>query len=249
MSRVLIVPAAGMGTRLGAALPKLLVPVGGIAMIDRVLALYEGAVDHAVIVTSPVAEAQVAAHLAARRSGMTTECAVQARPTGMLDAVLLAESPVARRAPSHVWVTWCDQVAVDARTVQRLAELTAPGSAAALVMPTVRSADPYIHLARDGSGRIVRVLHRREGDAMPAEGESDMGLFALSSAAYLQHLPDYAREVEPGAATGERNFLPFIAWMAARGEVVTFPAHHRMEAVGINTPAELTAIEEFLSQR
>lgn len=249
MARMLIVPAAGMGTRLGAALPKLLVPVGGIPMIDRVLTLYRGVADHAVVVVSPGALDRVAAHLAGGMFGLTTECVVQERPTGMLDAIMLGEDIAARRGPSHVWVTWCDQVAVEPRTVMRLAAFTGLHDTVSLVMPTVRSGNPYIHLERDASGRIVRVRHRREGDAMPPEGESDMGLFALSFAAYRERLPEYARDIEPGTGTGERNFLPFIPWMAARGEVVTFPAHDVMEAVGINTPAELKIVEDYLSQR
>ena len=83
-------------------------------------------------------------------------------------------------------------------------------------MPTVRKADPYIHLERDGAGRISRVLHRREGDVMPQIGESDMGLFALSAEACFHLLPQFASEVVTGAGTGERNFLPFIPWVAQR---------------------------------
>ena len=50
MERLLIVPAAGAGTRLGVGLPKLLVPVDGIPMIARVLALYADLAARAVIV-------------------------------------------------------------------------------------------------------------------------------------------------------------------------------------------------------
>lgn len=235
--------------RLGAALPKLLVPVAGMPMIDRALALYRDVVDHALVIVSPAAVERVAAHLAGERSGLTTECVVQERPTGMLDAIMLGEDAAARRGPSHVLVTWCDQVAVHPRTVLRLALLTGVDDTVPLVMPTVRAAEPYIHLERDASGRIVRVLHRREGDAMPAEGESDMGVFAMSAAAYRERLPEYARSIEVGAETGERNFLPFIPWMAARGQVVTFPAQDVMEAVGINTPGDLQIVEEYLSRR
>lgn len=246
---MLIVPAAGMGTRLGTALPKLLVPVAGVPMIDRVLALYRDVIDHAVVVVSPAAVERVADHLAGERSGLTTECVVQERPTGMLDAIMLGEDAARRRGPSCVWVTWCDQVAVHPRTVLRLASLTGAHDTVPLVMPTIRAAEPYIHLERDPSGRIVRVLHRREGDAMPAEGESDMGLFAMSAAAYRERLPEYARGIDVGAETGERNFLPFIPWMAARGQVVTFPAQDVMEAVGINTPGDLEIVEDYLSRR
>ena len=118
-----------------------------------------------------------------------------------------------------------------------------------MVMPTVRRTHPYIHLERDPSGRIVRVLHRREGDAMPEEGESDIGLFALSAESFEQLLPRYAREVEVGGTTGERNFLPFIPWVARMRPLVTFPAVHEMEAVGVNTPQELRAVEEHLRHR
>jgi bifunctional N-acetylglucosamine-1-phosphate-uridyltransferase/glucosamine-1-phosphate-acetyltransferase GlmU-like protein len=184
-----------------------------------------------------------------RAGVVSSECVVQERATGMLDAILLASAAAGEHEPSHVWVTWCDQVAVDLRTVRKLASLTASRPRAELVMPTVHAADPYIHLDRDADGRIVRVLHKREGDAMPADGESDMGLFALSAAAYFEQLPAYARETVPGSGTGERNFLPFIPWIAARGTVLTFPAHDPMEAIGINTPADLRRVEAYLSER
>src|SRR4029453_2614665 len=90
-----------------------------------------------------------------------------------------------------------------------------------LIMPTVTKADPYIHFARDGAGRISRVLHRREGDGMPEIGESDMGLFALSAEACFHLLPQFANQGVTGAGTGERNFLPFIPWLAQRRQVIT----------------------------
>jgi hypothetical protein len=107
--------------------------------------------------------------------------------------------------------------------------------------------EPYIHFDRDRSGRIARVLQRREGDTMPARGESDMGLFALSRRAFVDLLPEYARAASPGAGTHERNFLPFIPWAAARAGVSTFPCENPMEAIGINTPEELAAVEAYLT--
>ena len=142
-------------------------------------------------------------------------------------------------------MTWCDQI-VHPKTIARLADLTSSREQAAMVMPTVTQRPPYIHLERDGSGRIVRVLHRREGDVMPETGESDMGLFALSAQSYLDRLPEYARNVEIGSATGERNFLPFIPWIARTETAMTFPAESQMEAVGINTPQDLALVEQYL---
>jgi hypothetical protein len=114
-------------------------------------------------------------------------------------------------------------------------------------MPTVIREDPYIHFERDRTGRITRVLHRREGDVMPRRGEGDIGLFALSRLACMELLPQYAREVEIGGATGERNFLPFIPWLSREHEIVTFACAHPMEAVGVNTPEELRMVENYLA--
>jgi hypothetical protein len=165
-----------------------------------------------------------------------------------LEAILAPFALVEQWQPASVWITWCDQVAVHPRTVARLAELSAAGTAP-LVVPTVSRHAPYIHLERDPSGRIVRVRHRREGDVLPDPGESDMGLFGLSRQAYLRWLPAFAAEVERGARTSERNFLPFIPWLAMRASVDTFPAVDEMESVGVNTPQERAQVERYLAER
>lgn len=249
MSRLLVIPAAGLGSRLGASVPKLLVRVGGETMIDRLLALYKGPVGHVALVVNPVFADQVQEHLAHRSHDLPVECVEQASPTGMLDAVLLGTSVASRLDPSSIWITWCDQIAVHSKTIARLADLTSTRSHDALVMPTVRQSPPYIHLERDPSGRIVRVLHRREGDVMPETGESDMGLFALSPKSYFDRLPAYAQHVEIGHATRERNFLPFIPWLARLETVTTFPSESPMEAVGVNTPEELAIVERYLASQ
>jgi bifunctional UDP-N-acetylglucosamine pyrophosphorylase/glucosamine-1-phosphate N-acetyltransferase len=245
--RLLVIPAAGLGSRLGGPVPKLLVPVAGVPMIDRLERLYRDVVSGIVVVVHPSFEAALRQHVTAWPT--PAECVVQERPTGMLDAIMLGTEPVRSADPDGVWVTWCDQVAVHPSTIRTLAATSIARRDAALVMPTVRQANPYIHLERSATSRIVRVLHRREGDRMPHVGESDMGLFALSRAAYLELLPKYEKEVAIGHATGERNFLPFIPWLAARHEVVTFPSVHEQEAVGVNTLEELSLVERYLAAR
>jgi bifunctional UDP-N-acetylglucosamine pyrophosphorylase/glucosamine-1-phosphate N-acetyltransferase len=246
MPRLLIIPAAGLGSRLGAHVPKVLVRVAGATMLDRLLDLYNDAVERVVIVVNPAFAEDVRHHVASRRDAARIECAEQPVPTGMLDAILLGLPAAERFKPSSVWVTWCDQVAVHPKTIERLATRTGSDAHDALVMPTVMRHHPYIHLERDASGRITRVLHRREGDAMPETGESDLGLFAMSVRTFRELLPKYAREVEVGAGTGERNFLPFIPWLARMDTIATFPCEDPMEAVGINTPEELGMVERYL---
>jgi CTP:molybdopterin cytidylyltransferase MocA len=241
-NRVLVVPAAGQGSRLGADRPKALVPVLGRPMLHRLLDLYRPAVGAAVVVASPGARDAIAEGVAGLDLPVTV--AVQDAPTGMLDAVLLGCAAAAPAAPSRVWITWCDQVAVLPATVERLAEAE---EGAALTFPVIETSPPYIHVDRVG-GRVTGVRQRREGDAMPDVGESDMGLFSLSAEA-VALLPAYARAASPGARTGERNFLPFIPWLAARRRVVTIPATDPIEALGINTPDDLRRVEAALARR
>lgn len=247
MERVLVIPAAGSGSRLGADVPKLLVPVNGRPMIARLLTLYEEAAAHAVVVVSPAAKPRVAEVL--RPFEARVSLAVQDAPTGMLDAILLARPAVAALRPRRVLVTWCDQVAIAPATVTQIVKMASGTPEPVLVLPTCRSADPYVHLERDGAGRIVKVLHRREGDHMPASGESDAGVFDLSSRAYLDLLPQYAASPGIGARTGERNFVPFVAWVGTHGAVQTVPCAEPEEAIGINTPEDLTRLEAHLRAR
>jgi bifunctional UDP-N-acetylglucosamine pyrophosphorylase/glucosamine-1-phosphate N-acetyltransferase len=245
MSRLLIVPAAGRGSRLGASLPKALVPVAGRPMLDHVLAMHGSMVDHVVIVVAPDARADFAVFAAGRAPSI--DLAVQSEPTGMLDAIWTAQPIVARHQPTRVAITWCDQIAITNRTIRQVHERATAADAAALVLPTLEVKQPYIHFDRDRSGTIVGVRQRREDDAMPERGETDMGLFDLSRDAYLSDLALFAREPMRPSRTGERNFLPFIPWLASRRTVETVPGWSAIEVLGINTQADLAAIESHLS--
>jgi bifunctional UDP-N-acetylglucosamine pyrophosphorylase / glucosamine-1-phosphate N-acetyltransferase len=245
MTRLMIIPAAGAGTRLGASVPKVLVPVAGRPMLDHLLDRYGSVANRFVVVVSPAAEALVAHHLEGRSEAVAL--VRQESPTGMLDAILQAEETVWQHQPDRVWITWCDQIAIHPRTVGAILQAETAAAEPAIVLPTCTGPAPYIHFERDTTGTITRVLHRREGDDMPPEGESDMGLFSLSRMAYLRDLRAFADAPLLGAHTGERNFLPFIAWLGASAHVVTIPATDPMEAVGINTPDELRRVDAYLT--
>ncbi len=232
MRRTLVVPAAGRGSRLGGERPKLLVPVAGRPMIDWILDRHGPYVHAVVVVVHPYAQAAVSSHL--RTCGFPGDfrLALQPEPTGMLDAVLAAGRDVAATGPERVWITWCDQVAVRPETLARLDAIDRASPAPDAALPTTRQTPPYIHFDRDAAGRLAVVRQRREGDPMPDTGESDAGLFSLSREAFLRDLPEFARTAPSSAGTHERNFLPFLPWLARDHRVVTFELTDPIEAIG-----------------
>jgi bifunctional UDP-N-acetylglucosamine pyrophosphorylase / glucosamine-1-phosphate N-acetyltransferase len=244
---MMIIPAAGLGTRLRSSTPKILLPVNGKAMIDWLLDLYGPVVGEFVLILHPSFDTAVREHCRARSRVAYVR---QEHPTGMLDAILAPLEHVRDAAPDRIWITWCDQIAIHPETMKELARLSREHATAPVIFPTAWRPAPYIHLARDRDGRIIDMHHRREGDAMPEVGESDMGLFSLSAEAYCVQLPLFAAEARPSVKTGERNFLPFITWLSQRGAgVLTFPCRDQREAIGINTPDDLEAIERYLRER
>jgi bifunctional N-acetylglucosamine-1-phosphate-uridyltransferase/glucosamine-1-phosphate-acetyltransferase GlmU-like protein len=213
-------------------------------MLQHLLELHRAFVERLVIVASPGAADDIRGRL--KSWSVAADVTIQEEPTGMLDAILLGITALHERALDRVWITWGDQVAVRRETLARLAEIE---TGTDLALPTLERDDPYIHFDRDGAGRISGVRQRREGDRMPPRGENDLGLFSLSARAAREWLAEYASGLAPGAGTGERNFVPFVAWAAARGIVRTCPATDPIEAVGINTPEELAAVEHALRER
>lgn len=247
MKRVLVIPAAGRGSRLQSDLPKPLHPVAGRPMLDWLWDLHAEWTAAVVLVLHPQTAPAIQRHC--RSWSVPISVAVQHEPRGMVDALLQACDAVADHRPDRVWVTWCDQVAVAPATVAALAREEAAHPDMPLILPTVACEAPYVHFERDASGTIAAVRHRREGDAMPARGEADSGLFSFSPPAFTEELPRFARTGPRGARTGEANFLPFVARMAATDGVLTLPAGDAIEAVGVNDAADQRRVEAHLLAR
>lgn len=251
---VMIIPAAGRGTRLEFDGPKLLFPLQGKPLIEYLLHRYSDLVDHFVVVVNPMDAQYVEQHLATL--DYSYELALQTEPTGMLDAILAPLDNLDSERINQIWITWCDQVGIRQTTAETLHQLLLENdqdmSGPAIIFPTVKKENPYIHMQRDEQGEIKRVLQRREGDEMPEVGENDCGLFAMNRVAYFKFLPEFSRfgveEIQAqGAATKERNFLPFIAWLFGKAKVVTFAAASASESIGINTLADAQTLIESQS--
>jgi bifunctional UDP-N-acetylglucosamine pyrophosphorylase/glucosamine-1-phosphate N-acetyltransferase len=220
---------------LGFELPKILYPVAGRPILDWLRELLEPWCCRMIVVASSSGAAYF------------EDCVVQPEPLGMADAIRCA---LPRVETTHSLIIWGDQAAVRPESIAECVRLH-EGSGALATVPTVMRANPYIHFERDATGRVVRVLQAREGDAMPAFGESDAGVFCFRSTALRRLLGELQRSgTGMGARTGEFNFLPVIP-LAARvqGSLLTPQIMSEEESIGVNTPEDAERLAAVLRAR
>lgn len=236
-----IVAAAGRGTRLQFDKPKILFPIAGVTILERLIRLFLPFCDRFVLVASPDGAPAIEPVANSLLPG-SCRIAIQPEPIGMGDAVAcgLREVPTANTV-----VVWGDQFALRPASLSFGMRLLSGSAHPDAVLPTLLRSDPYIHFARDASGQITEVLQRREGDTLPSRGESDSGVFFFRTAAlrqWMSKLPGM-----PGCAgrlTGEQNFLPVFPLIdQTPGALVTPRIMTEIESVGINSRADAIFLE------
>jgi bifunctional N-acetylglucosamine-1-phosphate-uridyltransferase/glucosamine-1-phosphate-acetyltransferase GlmU-like protein len=236
-----LIPAAGRGTRLAYEKPKILFPVGGVSILERLVSLLKPLCDHFVFVLSPDGTAEVTPQieLLLRERGSV---AIQETPRGMADAVV---SGLAAVRTEYVVIVWGDQVALKPASLEFCMRLIEGPAAAQAVCPTLLRQKPYIHFERDAQQTITQVLQRREGDVLPAEGESDSGVFFFRVDALRQSMNELLQDPRAlGRETREVNFLPIFPLLDAMpGRLITARIMSEAESVGVNTKADAAYIE------
>lgn len=239
-----IIAAAGKGSRLGYHLPKILFPVAGRPILEWLLELVVPVCKTIVLVLSLDGRAYVEPILERLIPGRY-KIAIQPHPIGMGDAIQIGAAEV---STLHTAVMWGDQVALRADSVAAVTRLHAGPLQPHLTVPTVLRDAPYIHFERHPDGRIARLLQAREGDAMPARGESDAGFFCFRTSVLRQLLAQVCEQAGTlGSCTADFNLLPVIPFAANKGQTILTP--HIMEVeetIGINSPSDVELLEPFL---
>ena len=241
-----IVLAAGGGTRMKSAKPKVLHTIGGRTLLGHVLHAVQGLEpDHLVVVVrhqrdlvAPhVAELDAAATVADQDelagTGRATQCGLEPLPADLSGTVV---------------VTYGD---VPLQTTETLASLVAVHLAEGNVV-TVLSAelgDPfgYGRILRDAAGAVSAIVE--EKDASPeqrAVREVNSGIFAFDAAFLRAAL----NQVGTDNAQGEMYLTDVVA-IAARGggRVGALPATDGWETEGVNTRAQLAELGRQLNRR
>jgi bifunctional UDP-N-acetylglucosamine pyrophosphorylase/glucosamine-1-phosphate N-acetyltransferase len=237
-----IVLAAGEGTRMRSARPKVLHRIAGQSLLAHVLdAVSKAGGTATAVVVGPSSDAVA---IEARRVLPAVEIFVQSERRGTADAVLAAKDAIARTA-DEILVIFGDTPLIRPQTLIRLREGLAKGAAVVVLGFRPRNATGYGRLVVEG-GELVAI--REELDAPPEERAIELcngGLMAFagpSALPILERIGNHNRK-------GEYYLTDAIAIARAMGHKAVVIETEEDDVRGINTTAQLAETEAALQQR
>ena len=236
-----IVLAAGQGTRLKSARPKVLHPLGGRPLVSYSVEAMSAATGAApVLVVGPQADAVRAA------LGERAAYAEQPQPLGTADAVRHAR-PLLEGQADAVVVSYADMPLLRPDTLRALvdAQSANPGPLTLLSLRSPHRGD-FGRVLRDGAGRVLAVIEAAQATPEQLQlTEVNVGAYCVD-AAWLWP----ALERLPLSPKGEYYITDLVGLAAADGLAVSaVTITDEDEVIGINNRVQLAEAEAALRQR
>jgi bifunctional UDP-N-acetylglucosamine pyrophosphorylase/glucosamine-1-phosphate N-acetyltransferase len=240
MDTHVVILAAGKGTRMKSALPKVLHRVAGQPLIDRVLACAAALRPRTTTVVVGHQSESLKAALAGH-GGLTF--VVQEPQLGTAHALMTAEQALSGQKGLLVLLSG-DVPLLTSDTLEKLVDChRTSGASASLITAIVDNPHGYGRIVRNGE-RIARIVE--EKDASPAERtirEINSGIYAFS----LDGLFDAVRGIATHNAQSEYYLPDLVAIYRQRGSVVeTVTVSNADEIRGINSRVELAAVSRIV---
>jgi bifunctional UDP-N-acetylglucosamine pyrophosphorylase/glucosamine-1-phosphate N-acetyltransferase len=235
-----VVLAAGKGTRMKSAHPKVLHEVAGLPLIEHVLGTAER--------LSPRTTTVVVGHEAARvkeklasRAGLTF--VVQEPQLGTAHALLTTEKTLEGASGTLVLLSGDVPLLAEA-TLRKLVQFHEKARAAATVI-TARVGDPqgYGRIVRDGE-QIARIVEEKDATAAErAIHEINSGIYAFD----LDGLFDALKGIAAANAQREYYLPDLVQIYRSRGRrVEAVPIANVLEIQGINSRIDLAAVSRIV---
>ncbi|MBD9502556.1 bifunctional UDP-N-acetylglucosamine diphosphorylase/glucosamine-1-phosphate N-acetyltransferase GlmU [Pseudomonas sp. BGr12] len=239
MSLEIVILAAGQGTRMRSALPKVLHPVAGKPMLAHVIDIARG--------LSPTRIHVVIGHGAdlvrERLQADDLNFVIQEQQLGTGHAVAQAAPFL---SADNVLILYGDVPLIEQPTLERLMAQATPEQLALL---TVELEDPtgYGRIIRDGAGEVQAIVEQKDATAeQRAIREGNTGILA----APRERLLGWLSRLSNSNAQGEYYLTDVIAMAVGDGlRVATAQPKVAMETQGANDRLQLSELERFFQQR
>ena len=236
----IVILAAGQGTRMKSALPKVLHPIGGRPMLAHVLAVAKDlGAQQVVVVTNPGANG-----VSGLAAAWGAEAVVQQRQLGTGHAVLAAEEKL-KGFDGNLLVLFGDAPLLTAATLRGLIDRL--GEDANLTALGFRAANPtgYGRLVAEGD-QLVRIVEHK--DASESERRIDL-CFAGMLAGPARVVFELLHRIDNRNAQGEFYMTDAIAIGRSRGLRCAIVEGSESEMLGVNSRAQLAQAETAFQQR
>ncbi|MCB5180356.1 bifunctional UDP-N-acetylglucosamine diphosphorylase/glucosamine-1-phosphate N-acetyltransferase GlmU [Streptomyces antimicrobicus] len=242
-----VVLAAGEGTRMKSATPKVLHEICGRSLVGHVVAAARELDPHDLVVVVGHAREQVQAHLSAVDPGVRT--AVQHEQNGTGHAVRMALEELGGAVEGTVVVVCGDTPLLTAQTLSALvATHDADGNAVTVLTAEVPDSTGYGRIVRDVESGAVKAIveHKDATDAQRAIREINSGVFAFDGAL----LADALGKVRTDNSQGEEYLTDVLGILREAGHRVgaSVGKDHR-EILGINNRVQLAEARALLNAR
>lgn len=236
---VAVVLAAGRGTRMASELPKVLHPVSGRPMLERVLATARAAGAGRILVVVGHEGEQVRSRF--QEAGV--EWVEQPRLLGTGDALSRVREAV--DTPARLLVLSGDVPLVRPSTLDRLVDAAAGAFGALAVAELDDPGSLGRVVARQG--RLERIVEAADATGREAELTTvNAGLYLLPAPAIF----DYLDELRPHEVQQELYLTDALGAAAAAGqEIRLVELDDAAEAHGVNTRADLARVQALLWRR
>jgi bifunctional UDP-N-acetylglucosamine pyrophosphorylase/glucosamine-1-phosphate N-acetyltransferase len=239
MSLDIVILAAGQGTRMRSALPKVLHPVAGDSMLGHVI--------HSARQLNPQGIHVVIGHGAdivrERLAADDLNFVLQDQQLGTGHAVAQA---VPALTADTVLILYGDVPLIEVQTLQRLLKQVGPAKVALL---TVTLADPsgYGRIVRNAEGQVLAIVeHKDATEAQKLITEGNTGILAVPG----KHLGEWLNRLSNNNVQGEYYLTDVIAMAVNDGLVVaTEQPVDPMEVQGANDRRQLAELERHYQQR
>jgi bifunctional UDP-N-acetylglucosamine pyrophosphorylase/glucosamine-1-phosphate N-acetyltransferase len=238
-----IVLAAGEGTRMRSALPKVLHDIAGRPMIRHVLAALEPLAPAETVVVLGQNADRIAKAVAPAKT------AIQHPPQGTGDAVRAAHAALepALAGLDDIVILFGDAPLLQSATIARLLEARREAGAA-IALAGMRPADPtpYGRFVLDQDGTVARIVETK--DANPEQLAITLcngGIMAVAAA----HLFDLVDRLENINAKREFYLTDIVGIARRRDLAATYIELPVAEVLGVNTRAELAEAEALMQDR
>ncbi len=239
MSLDIVILAAGQGTRMRSALPKVLHPVAGQSMLGHVISTARALQPRSIQVVIGHGAEQVRQRLV----GDDLNYVVQAEQLGTGHAVAQA---LPNLSAERVLILYGDVPLIEAETLQRLLQKVGPEQLALL---TVTLDDPtgYGRIVRDAYGEVQAIVEHKDASAeQKAIREGNTGILAVPGS----RIGEWLGRLSNSNAQGEYYLTDVIAMAVADGlRVATEQPQDAMEVQGANDRIQLAELERHYQLR